>query len=120
MKNVYLVWLIRGLSFAILILIMYATVNIIQSTWFRFYGSRSMSDREKREFYVEKKYDIKWSSCTMVALLLGSILSQLLGLYRQVWWELLCVFLFWFLLWGNYRTLNIEKERLKKKNDFGI
>lgn len=125
MENVYFVWLVKGLSFAELILVLYATVNIFQSMWFRFYGSRNMSDREKREFHVENKYDVKWSFSMTVVLLLGSVLSQLIGLQGQVWLELLCAFLFWLLFWGNYRTLTIlknflneEKERLKRKKDF--
>ena len=125
MGNEPLVWLIRVLSFAILILTLYATVNIFQSIWFRFYGSRNMSDWEKREFHVKNKYDVKWSFSMTIVLLLGSVLSQFIGLQGQVWLELLCAFLFWFLFWGNYRTLtmlknflNKEKERLKRKKDF--
>ena len=120
MENAYLIWLIRGLSFAVLVLTLYATVNIFQSIWFRFYGSRDMSDREKREFYVENKHDIKWALSLAIMSLLGFILFQLIGLKDQSWLDLLCAFLFGFLLWGNYRTLNTEKERLKRKKDFGI
>ncbi len=120
MENAYLDWLVRGLSFTILILTLYAIANIFQSIRFRFWASRKMSDKEKREFYVEKKYDIKWSFSMTIGLLLGSVLSQLIGLQGQVWLELLCTFLFWLLFWGNYRTLNTEKKRLNRKKDFGI
>lgn len=112
--------LIIVLSFLILILTLYAIANIFQSMWFRFYRSRYMSDRAKREFYVEKKYDVKWSFSITVALALGSVLSQLIGLQGQIWLELLCTFLFGFLLWGNYRTLNMERERLLIKKDFEV
>ena len=101
-------------------LTIYATVTIFKSIWFRFWSSRHMNDRQKREFYVKNRYDIKWTSCTMVASLLGFILFQISGLKDLSWWNLLCTFLWGLLLWGNSRTLNMEKDRLKRKKDFGI
>lgn len=111
---------IRALSFTILILSIYATVNIYKSMWLSYWASRYMDDRQKREFYVKNKYDIKWAFCMMIMLLLVFVLFQMIGLKNQSWVGLLCAFLFGFLLWGNYRTLNIDKERLKRKKDFGI
>lgn len=115
-----LVWSVKVLSFAILMLTIYATVNIFQSIWFRFWLSRRMDERERLSFYVNKRYDVKSSFCMMVMCLLSSVLMRLIGLKDLSWWNLLCFFLFWILFWGNSRTLNIEKERLKRKNDFGI
>ena len=120
MENAYLIWLIKGLSFVELILVLYATANILQSIWFRFYGSRNISDQEKREFYVEKKYDIKWTFSMMVAMLFGSMVSLLSGRREEVLWMLICAFLFGLLLWGAYRTLDIDKKRLDRKKGLGI
>ncbi len=125
MENSYLLWLVRGLSAVILILTLYGTANIFQSIWFRLYGSRNMSDYEKREFHVKNMYDVKWTFCMTLVSLLSSVLSQLIGLQDQVWPELMCAFLFLFLFWGHYRTLTMlkdflskEKKRLKRKKDF--
>lgn len=119
-ENIHLIWLIRGLSFLVLILTLYATANILQSIWFRFWSSRSMSDEEKVKFYVAQKCDVKWSLTLTLVCLLGVPLSVLIGLPKQIGWHFLCSFLFGFLLWGNYRTLKIEKDRLKRKEDFNI
>ncbi len=112
--------LVAVLSFLILILTLYATANIFQSIWFRFWSSRHMNDRQKREFYVENKYDIKWTFCMTVISLLGFTLFQLIGLKDQSRWLLLHAFLWGLFLWGSCRTFNIEKERLNRKKDFGI
>lgn len=104
-----LIWSVRILSFAILILTIYATVTIFKSTWFRFWSSRKMDDQEKREFYVKNKYDIKWSLALMGVCLLGAVLSIILGLSHQAGWNLLCAFLFWLLSWGTLKTYEPKK-----------
>lgn len=109
--------LVIVLSFWILILTVYATANIFQSIWFRFYLSQHMGDRQKREFYVKQRYDIKWTFTFLVAFLLAVPLDFLIGVPYQAWWNLLCAFLFWLLLWGNLKTHDFEKQRLDRKND---
>lgn len=118
MENHYLIWLIRGISFAVIILTIYATVNIFKSIWFRFWLSRHMNDCQKRELYVKNRYDIKWSSCAVIVCLMSFVKDRMIGLGDQSWWNFLCALLFGLLLWGNYKTLNTEKERLNKKNNF--
>lgn len=119
-SSIFMVYLIRILGFVSLPLVIYATVNILQSIWFRFWGSRNMDDRAKREFYIQKKYDIKWTFCLTIVCILGSIIFWLSSRSDLAFLELLCAYLFWLLLWGNYRTLNLERERLNKKKDLGI
>ena len=107
------VWMIRILSFTILMLTIYATATIFKSIWFKLWSSRTMSDKEKREFYVSKKYDIKWPLCFMVATLLGCVIFQLNYRSDLAILNLICSLLFGLLWWGNYRTLNIERRRLE-------
>lgn len=101
-------------------LTIYGTVNIFKSMWFRFWSSQDMDDRQKRELYVKNNYDIKWTSCAVAMCLLSFVKDWMIGLNNQSWWNLLCAFLFGLLLWGNLRTLDIDKKRLKRKKDFGI
>ena len=110
-----LTWSIGILSFLILTLTLHASVYIFRSIWFRFWASRKMSNLEKRILYVHGSYDVKWSISLIVMLVLCFVLFQLIGFKVQSWWSILCAFLFGLLLWGNYRTLNTEKERLKKQ-----
>ncbi|MDP3800132.1 MAG: hypothetical protein Q8Q90_01785 [bacterium] len=119
-STMILVWFIKILSFTILMLTIYATVTVFKGIWFRFWASRHMDDRQKRELYVKNRYDIKWTSCMVVICLLSFVKDRMIGLNDQSWWNLFCAFLFGLLLWGSYGTLNIEKKRLKRKNDFGI
>ncbi|MBI2674633.1 MAG: hypothetical protein HYX22_02765 [Candidatus Yanofskybacteria bacterium] len=122
--NPALIWSIRVISFVALVLTIYATVNILQSIWFRFWSSRAMDDREKREFYVRTRYDVKWSFSLAVVMMLGSLMFQLMGLIKPAGLMLLLFFLFCLLFWGNYRTLKIEIERerrrLEMRKSFGI
>lgn len=120
MENAYSIWLIRGLTFADLILTLYATANIFQSIWFRFWGSKTMSDQEKREFFIEKKFDLKWPLALIVVSILGFFIFQLTGAKDLSWWNLLYALLFGLLLWGNFKTYNFEKQRLDRKKDFNI
>lgn len=120
MENVYSVWLVRGLTFADLVLTLYATANIFQSIWFRLWGSKTMSDREKREFFIEKKFDLKWPLAFVVMCIFGFFIFQLTGAKNVSWWNLLCALLFGLLLWGNYRTYDFEKQRLNRKKDFDV
>ena len=112
-----LIWVIRTLSFSILILTFYATVNIFQSIWFRFWSSRYMDEQQKREFHVKNRYEVKWSFSFTVMSLLGFVLFQLIGLEDLSWWYLLCAFLFGFLFWGCCRTLGTLKDYLKVESD---
>lgn len=113
------IWPVRIISFVILILTIYAIVNIFQSIWFRFLGSRQMDDRAKREYYVRKKHDVKWS----LSLTLSTMLSSINFLMMKLSWlsglVLFISLLFWFLWWGNSRTLDIETKRLERKKEFG-
>ena len=120
MENAYSIWLIRGLSFVDLILTLYATVNIFQSIWFRFWGNKAMSDREKRAFYVENKFDLKWPLALIAVSILGFFIFQLTGAKDLSRWNLLCALLFGLLLWGNFKTYDFEKQRLNRKNDLNI
>ena len=83
-----------------------------------------MDDRERREFYVSTRYDIKWSLSLAIVTILGSLMFQLMGLRKLAYLELLVSLLFWLLFWGNCRTLNIERERekarLERRKSFGI
>lgn len=115
-----LVWCVRILSFAILMLTIYATVTIFKSIWFRFWSSHRMDEREKLSFYVNRRYDIKWTSCMVVMCLLSFVKDRMIGFNNQSWLNLLLAFLFGLLLWGNYRNLNIDQKRLERKRDFGI
>jgi len=117
---VTVVWVIKVLTFTLLILTLYATVNIFQSLWFKFWSSRNMSDQEKKEFYVAKKYDIKWTSSMAVMSLLGFVLFQLIGLKDLSWWNLFCAVIFGILFWGNYRILHVEEKKIIIKKNFDI
>ena len=119
-SSTHLVYLIRILGFANLLFSIYATVNIFQSIRFRFWVSRDMDDMTKREFYVQNRFDLKWPFCLIVVCVLGSVVFNLNGRSGLAFLELVCAFLFWLLLWGNYRTLNLEIERLNRKKDLGL
>lgn len=120
MGYAYSAWVIKGLSFIILILTLYAGIKIFQSMWFRFYQNKKMSDRKKREFYVNAGYDIKWSLALTVVCFLGVPLSILLGRTGQVPWNFICALGFGLLFWGNYRTIDKERKRLDMENDLEI
>ena len=79
-----------------------------------------MGDREKREFYVRNKYDIKWSLSLTIVAILESLMFWLMGLKELSVANLLVALLLCFLFWGNYRTLNLEKRRLERKKEFGV
>lgn len=114
------IWPVRVISFVSLVIALYATANIFQSMWFRFWSSRTIDDRTKREFYVRKKYDVKWSLSLVIVAMLGYINSLLVGLSALNNWYLLVTLLFLILFWGNHRVLNIEKRRLERKKEFEI
>lgn len=113
-------YLMHIMTVATIILTLYATVNIIQSIRFRFWGSRDMDDRAKRESYVRNRYDVKWSLSFVIICGLGSIIFRLCGSSNLAFLELVMAFLFLLLWWGNCRTLNLEKERLNRKKNFGL
>ncbi|MEK7138669.1 MAG: hypothetical protein AAB799_00630 [Patescibacteria group bacterium] len=108
------------LSFLILVLTLFATVNILLSIWFRFWKSKNMSESEKREVYVRQRYDIKWSLSLAFVGVLSALMFQLFGLGLLANLNLLVSLLFWLLFWGNHVTWSVEKKRLDRKRSFGI
>ena len=111
--------IIAIVSVVTLALTLFATVNICLSMWFRFWSSKEMDDRTKREFYVQNKYDIKWSLSLAFVALGGALIFGLLGIRQLSTLNLRVALLFFILFWGSYRTLNAEKKRLEKKRNFG-
>lgn len=108
-------WPIRIISFVALVLSLFAAVNIFKSMWFRFRSSKVMSDREKREFYIRNRYDVKWSLSLVIATMLESVAYWLMDLKELSNWTLLVSLLLWLLFWGNCRTLNLEKRHFERK-----
>lgn len=73
-----------------------------------------MGDKAKKEHYVRNKYDVKWSCALTFVAMLGSLMFQIMGIGWLSGWNLFISLLFWLLFWGNYRTLNAEKQRLER------